>query len=194
MTWIDLMIVVVAGGAMASGFSSGLIRQAAGIVGFLLALALAVRGMDGVGAMLAASLGFSARIAPLAGFALVFIAVQVAVSVVAGVAEKIAGALKLGIVNRAGGALVGGLRALLVLSAVFVPLRFVGVPRPETRAASPLYEPVAGMLPVAWRVAGAAGIPGLAERFRHAINTARTDSTADARTDSLDAQRPDAAR
>jgi len=65
---------------------------------------------------------------------------------------------------------------------VLVPLRFVGVPKAETRAGSLLYSPIAASMPRLWN-ATRGHAPTLADRFRTAIGSAASDTTgADSRT------------
>ena len=154
MTWVDALAVAAFGGGLLQGLASGALRQIAAVVGFVLALVLAVHGMDEAGALLRASLGISERAAPLAGFVAVFFAVELVVFAVARAVEGVLGALKLGVVNRVFGGALGGLRGLLVLSALLVPLGYVGLPRAETREASRFYEPVVALLPWVWGHSG----------------------------------------
>ena len=106
---------------------------------------------------------------------------QIAIAALVRALEAMLDAVKIGALNRVAGALLGALRSALVASAVLVPLRFVGVPPEEARAASTLYEPVAGAMPWAWSVAGDQ-VPPLASRFRRAVDAARADSSARAVT------------
>ncbi len=176
----DLLIAAVVLAGAVSGWRSGALRQIAGVAAFLGALLVGLWLMDEVGAMLAASLDLSARVAPLAGFIVLFIGVQVAVAAVVRMVEGALDAAKIGVVNRAGGAVIGALRSALVVSAVLVPLRFANVPSAEARAASVLYEPVSRVLPMSRAVAGER-LPPFVARFRRALDAARADSVSRAR-------------
>ncbi len=171
----DLLIAAVVLAGAVSGWRSGALRQVAGVAAFLVALLVGLWGMDEVGAMLASSLNLSSRAAPLAGFVVLFIGVQIAIAAVVRALEGALDAARIGAVNRAAGAALGALRTALVISAVLVPLKFVGVPSPEARASSVLYEPVSRVMPGAWSVAGE-HVPPLAARFRRAVDAARADS------------------
>ncbi len=178
MNLFDVLVLVLLAGGFYSGWRSGAIRQVAGAVGFLLALGLAVRTMGPVGALVRASLGVSPRVAPLAGFVVVFVGVQVALFAAVRVLEGLTKATHTTVLNRLGGAALGALRTALVVSAVLVPLRFVNVPKAETRATSVLYTPVSASLPKLWNtVRGRA--PALADRFRAVIGPAADSTDAD---------------
>jgi len=62
---------------------------------------------------------------------------------------------------------VGGFKAVLLLSLLFLVLRVFDLPGPDARRASPLYAPVAELLPAAWDfvVARAPEARKLVDRF-----------------------------
>lgn len=171
----DLLLAAVLLVGAFSGWRSGALKQIAGIGSFFVGLLVGLWGMDEVGAMLAASLNLSARAAPLAGFVVLFIGVQLVIAALVRALEAVLDAVKIGALNRLAGAALGVLRTALVASAVLVPLRFIGVPSEDARRASILYEPVARTMPWVWSVADER-VPPLADRFRRAIDTARSDS------------------
>ena len=150
MNTIDLFILIGLTVGLGVGLRSGLIKQATSFVGMLLAFVLSLHLMTPVGAMAADSLGISEDIAPLVGFVLVFLGVQVIVFALTKVLEKVVGALKLSWANRLLGGAVGAFKACLVLSVVFLVLGYVNVPSQDTREASAFYEPVSTVLPAAW--------------------------------------------
>ena len=150
MAWVDLLILVAAGFGVFKGIRTGAVRQIVGFGGFFVALLLATALMDEVGAMLVASFSISPRISTLAGFGVVMIGALLVLGILTRVLEKTVDAVHLGVVNRGLGGAVGMVRSLLVVSAVLVPLRTIGVPRAEVREASPFYAPVAALLPFVW--------------------------------------------
>ena len=150
MNLLDLLILVGLAGGLIIGLRSGLIKQALSFVGMLVAFVLSLHLMTPVGEMAAGSLGISEDIAPLVGFVLVFLGVQVVVFGLTKLLEAVVGALKLSVVNRLLGGAVGAFKACLVLSVVFLVLGYVSVPSEDTRDASGLYTPVSTVLPTAW--------------------------------------------
>lgn len=150
MNTLDFFILAGLAGGLVIGLRSGLIKQAMSFVGMLVAFVLSLHLMTPVGEMAAGSLGISEDIAPLVGFVLVFLVVQVAVFGLTKLLEKVVGALKLSSVNRLLGGAVGAFKACLVLSVVFLVLGYVSVPSEETREASAFYAPVSTVLPAAW--------------------------------------------
>ncbi len=150
MNLLDLLILVGLTGGLIIGLRSGLIKQALSLVGMLVAFVLSLHLMTPVGEMAAGSLGISEDIAPLVGFVLVFLGVQVVVFGLTKLLEAVVGALKLSVVNRLLGGAVGAFKACLVLSVVFLVLGYVSVPSEDTREASAFYTPVSTVLPAAW--------------------------------------------
>lgn len=150
MNLLDFLILPVLLGGFVSGYSTGLIRQVASLLGMILAFVLGVHLMEPVGAMVSGSLGLSERVAPLVGFVLVFLGIQVVVFALAKMVEALVGALKLTLVNRLLGGGLGVVKSALLLSVTFLVLQYVQLPGASLREGSWLYEPVASSLPRAW--------------------------------------------
>lgn len=164
---LDLFIVVVLAIGVARGFATGAVRQAASILGLVVSVVLAVQLMGAVGRVAAASLGISDRVAPLVGFVLVLLVVQIAMFALVRMIESVLGALKLSVINRAAGGVIGAAKAALFLSVLFLVMGYFRLPGPESRSASSLYPPVAAFLPVAWDAVAQAfpRVEGLSRRF-----------------------------
>jgi membrane protein required for colicin V production len=152
MNGLDLIILGVLGLGIVLGLRSGLIKQVASLVGLVLAFVLGLHFMHAAGAVTVDSLGVSESLAPLLGFVLVFLAVQVAVVAVVKLTEALIGALKLSSVNRALGGAMGGLKAALVLSVAFLVLANLDIPDASARSASSFYAPVSSFVPDAWEL------------------------------------------
>lgn len=152
MNGLDLIILGVLSVGVVLGLRSGLIKQVASLVGLVLAFALGLRFMHDAGAVTVDSLGVSESLAPLLGFVLVFLVVQVAVVAVVKLVEAIIGALKLSAVNRVLGGAMGGLKAALVLSVAFLVLGNLEIPEASARSASSLYVPVSSVVPETWEL------------------------------------------
>jgi membrane protein required for colicin V production len=150
LTPIDWFIVALTGLGMARGFVTGGVRQLLGLVGVVAAVVVGISAMESVGRLIAESLKLSPRVGPLLGFGAVFIAVQLVVWLIIQATEALLGAVKLSLFNRLLGLLVGGLKAVLLLSLLFLILHVFDWPKAATRKASLLYEPVATVLPATW--------------------------------------------
>lgn len=146
----DILIGVGLLIGIARGFSTGFVRQVAGIAGLLLAFALGIQLMGPIGDVIADRFGTSIPVARLLTFILIVVAVHVLFAVLARVIEAVVGILRLTTVERALGGVLGGIKAAIIISIVLLVLAFFDVPGERTREASALYTPVAGLLPEAW--------------------------------------------
>ncbi|MDX1546484.1 MAG: CvpA family protein [Rhodothermales bacterium] len=171
LTGLDLLILGALTVGLVVGWRSGLIKQALSLVGGLIAFLLALSLMHTVGAMLAVSLGLSSSLAPLLGFVLVFVAIQVGVFALVRLVEKVVGVLRLGLVNRMAGSMMGAGKAALALSIVFLVLAPVEVPSEPARSRSAFYAPVAAAVPAAWDAVRAwfPRLQDLSERFGSSV-------------------------
>ena len=147
---LDVLILIMLAIGLMRGFATGVIRQAASIVGLLAAFVLSVQLMEPTGVLVTESLDVSPSVAPLVGFVLVFLAVQVAVFALARIVENLVGALRLTVVNRVLGGVVGAFKAALALSVLFLVIGSFGVPEEPAQEASLFYDPVSSALPAAW--------------------------------------------
>lgn len=167
LTSIDWFIVALVSLGMARGFTIGGVRQLLGLVGFVAAVVVGISAMESMGRLVAESLKLSPRVGPLLGFLVVFMAVLLCVWLIIQATEALLGAVKLSLFNRLLGMLIGGVKAVLLLSLLFLVLQALNWPKANARRASLLYEPVATVLPTAWDfvAARAPEAQRLVERF-----------------------------
>jgi len=118
MTYVDLALIVVVGGAATLGFYHGLVRQLAGIIGVIVAVILAGRYGGEVGVALTAVVD-DAALTSIAGYVIVFLAVSSLVSLLASVLHRVVNLLFFGWLDQAGGALIGALQGCLFCTALF---------------------------------------------------------------------------
>lgn len=153
LTLLDGFILVVLAGGLIRGLQVGAVRQVASLLGLLIAFFAAVQFMRPVGILVADSLGLSMEAAPLIGFVVLFIGVQLVALALSRLVEAVLDSLSLGIANSVVGGALGGFKAALLLSVLFLVGAQVTLPGPETRDASVLYGPVATVLPTTWDTA-----------------------------------------
>jgi membrane protein required for colicin V production len=169
---LDLFIAAGLVIGVVRGLTTGAIRQVAGLVALVVVFFLSVQLMRPVGAWLAGALGLGEGIAPLVGFIVTFGVLYAVVLLLIHWLETVAGWLRLKSVNRLAGGLLGGFKAALLLSVLFITLAYVGVPGDESRRNSVFYDPVSSLLPVTWDAA-ASFLPDaqdFAARFEHHVN------------------------
>jgi membrane protein required for colicin V production len=183
MTAIDILILVIIAGGLGRGFMVGAVRQVTGLIGVVLAFALAVQLMRPAGEALVASLGLAPSLVPVLGFITVFAVVQIVFFLLGQVVEQVIDALSLSPVNRLLGSLVGGFKAALLLSVAFLLFSHINIPAEQTRNQSMLYAPVAQVLPRTWAFAEehVPSLKSLSEEFgdhiESGMSTARDEVT-----------------
>jgi membrane protein required for colicin V production len=146
---LDWFILVVLIGGLIRGFTVGAVRQVGSLIGLVVALLVSVEFMESVGTVIVSSLGLSEALIPLAGFTVLFLGVYLVSLILSRVVEQILDSLSLSFVNRTAGGAVGGVKAALLLSLLFLVLSGVEVPDQQTRRESAFYTPVARLLPEA---------------------------------------------
>jgi membrane protein required for colicin V production len=147
LTALDWFILVVLTGGLIRGFVVGAVRQVASIGGLIVAFLLSVQFMHPIGALIVSSVGLSEAVAPIAGFVVIFVGVQLVFLALSRLLEQVLETLSLSLVNRAAGGALGGFKAALLLSVLFLILSGMEVPSKKTRKQSALYSPVARALP-----------------------------------------------
>lgn len=173
MTTIDILILVIIAGGLGRGFMVGAVRQVTGLIGVILAFALAVQLMRPAGEAIVQSTGLAPSLVPVLGFVSVFAGVQIVFFLLGQLVEHLVDALNLSPVNRLLGGVVGGFKAALLLSVAFLLFSHVNLPAEQTRDRSMLYEPVALVLPRTWSFAEehVPSLKSLSEEFGTRIQT-----------------------
>lgn len=161
------------------GLKTGALGQIVGTIGLVVAFWLGAVLMQPVGAAAVVSLGLSDRIAPVVGFVVTFAAVLAVLTAATYLLRTTLSALKLGFVDKAAGAVFGGVRAaigmsvlLLVLGAAPVPV--AGALLGGGEGESVLLGPVRAIAPTAWDLF-TQGAPGLQERLRERFEPVSTE-------------------
>jgi len=179
---LDWFILIVLIGGLIRGYTVGAIRQIGGLIGIVAALLFSVEFMEGVGTLIVKSLGLAESVAPLAGFTVLFLGVYLLFLALARLLEQVFETLSLSLLNRAAGGAVGGLKAALLLSLLFLVLGGLELPEQETRNDSALYRPVAQLLPETieateeWFPAAKRAADQLGEQVRTRVDSAPKSS------------------
>ena len=143
---IDIVILLLVAVGVIQGLMKGAIRQLASIIGLIAGLLLARALFGLVAERLAPVLNTSITIAQIISFVLIWVAVPLGCSLIASVLTKAFNAIHLGWLNRLAGAVVGALKALLLLGLAIHVLEYID-PKSEVitktnKKASALYIPV----------------------------------------------------
>lgn len=144
---LDWLIIIILFGGLIRGYVVGAARQVASLIGLLVAFLFSVEFMGLVGREVVSALGVSNSFAPLVGFTVLFLGIYILFLVLSRLVEQVLDTLSLSFLNRAAGSAVGGVKAALLLSLLFLVLTGMEVPDQDTRRESTLYSPIAQLLP-----------------------------------------------
>lgn len=160
----------------------GAVRQVASLLGLVVAFFLSVQLMHPVGRLIVSSLGLSEPVAPIAGFVAIFVGIQLLFLAMSRLLEHILETLSLTLVNRAAGGALGGFKAALLLSVLFLVLSGLEMPEEQTQEQSVLYGPVATALPKTLETASPylPAAERASETFGHTIRPTLESSMQDA--------------
>ncbi len=125
MTTIDIILLVVIAAGVLTGFSKGAIRQLASILGLIVGLFAAKTLYASVAEKISPLVDGSMTTAHIISFAAIWIIVPLLFIFVASLVTKAMEVIHLGWLNRLIGALLGGLKYLLLASIVLVLIEYI---------------------------------------------------------------------
>ena len=150
MGYLDIIIVIVLLLGIVRGWHTGFILQATNLAGIVLAFVLAVIFMDSLGFLIETRLIDYPGLGTILAFLGIFIVVKVGITFVSKSAKSFIDALHLGGFDDIAGGLVGGIKAGIVLSLIFVTIGYFRLPDQKAVQDSALYKPVYQLVPGAW--------------------------------------------
>lgn len=127
MTILDVFILLVIAWALWKGWRNGLFREAASLVGFIVGMFLAGMLYGCLGDYLAPRLGSSPTIASVLAFIILWIAVPIALGILARFVSKAVNHTCLGGLNRLGGAGISFVKYALLLSCMVNVMSFIHI-------------------------------------------------------------------
>ncbi len=144
---LDWFIFIILLGGLIRGYMVGAVRQVASVIGIVAALLFSVEFMEPMGELVVSSLGLSESLIPLSGFTVLFVGVYLLFLALSRLLEQVLDSLSLSVVNQIAGGAVGGGKAALLLSLLFLVLSGMELPEKDTRNQSAFYQPIAQLLP-----------------------------------------------
>lgn len=148
MSIIDIIIIVPLVIGAIAGFRKGFIMEVVSLLALILAVIGGFHFLHWGISMLQEHFELSGKFLPFLSFVLIFVAIVLLVNAVGKVLKKIIHMAFLGGVDKAAGALLGGLKWVFFLSLVIWAFQVFGVEVPEhLREKSMLYGYVVGVAP-----------------------------------------------
>ena len=146
MSAFDILVVVILAVGLIRGYKRGFLSQLAGLVGLVAGLLIARALYISAGEYLAVKVGTSVMLGQVLAFFLIWIAVPMILSLIANLLTKALQVVCLDFINRLLGAVLGGMKYLLLLSLLLQLVAFVDpegeVVSRETMENSELYDMV----------------------------------------------------
>lgn len=155
------------------GLQNGLMKEAFGLAGIVVAVFLAFRYMDAVNRILTTFLPEYELVLPIISAVLIFVVVMTVANLVGVMLKKALSAAQIGIIDRVLGAAFGMAKVGLLLSAILIFLAGMSLPSEKSRQNSILYPYVIQVVPVAFNAVGTV-YPG-AEDFDKTIQKTIND-------------------
>ncbi len=146
MSIIDIIIILPIIWGLYKGFTKGLIVEIASLVALLLGIWGAMKFYKFTENIIEQNIdGFESYL-PIIAFSITFIGIVVGIHLLAKIIDKLIKAVALGIINRIAGAVFGGLKFLLIISAFLVIIDKIDsqthLLEDNTKNESLLYKPV----------------------------------------------------
>jgi membrane protein required for colicin V production len=170
MNYIDAIILIIVGLSMVNGFINGLIREVATLAALILGIWGAIRFSSFTAAKLYDYFDMTGRYVGIISFIITFAIIAIAIHFLGMLVDKLTKAIALGFVNRLLGIAFGLLKAVLILSIIFVVLNAIDarrrfLPR-EAIQKSMLYNPISDIAAALFPIIGEGGFYHGFERFK----------------------------
>ena len=147
---IDFVILIVLVIGVVRGVFTGGIKQVLSIAGVIVGLLLAVSLSQPLSNILIERNWATEALAPALSFIIVFFAIQGVVLLVSYLLRSALEKIKLGALDKIVGGIIGGGKAVLIVSLLLFLIRFVGIPGEDQRESSLFYDIVYPIMPATW--------------------------------------------
>lgn len=169
MNWIDFVIVVLIVLAVISGFSNGLVREVASLVGLILGIWGAIKFSDFTAGKLYEWFDMTGQYVGIMAFIITFLAIVVIIHFIGTMADKVVETISLGFLNRLLGMVFGAIKNILILSVIFTILNSIDARRhflPASVNESRFYMPISDIVPSIFPVIGEGNLKQSFDRFK----------------------------
>ncbi len=157
MNWIDFVIVILLVLAVISGFSRGLVKEVASLVGLILGIWGAIRFSAFTAERLYEWFDMSGQYIGIISFLVTFVAIVMVIHFAGSLVDKLVETVSLGFLNRLLGMAFGAVKNILILSVIFTILNAIDARRPflpKSVDESKFYAPISDIVPAIFPVIG----------------------------------------
>jgi len=150
MNWLDVVIILILAGGLASGYKNGFVGELASLAGLILGIWGAVK-FSWWTADLLEGIGLKFSLMPVISFIVTFLVITIVMQILAGIVSKLLEAISLNWINKIAGIVAGVFKAAVFVSVILLVLDAVSDRHPiipkTLRSESLLYEPVSEIVP-----------------------------------------------
>jgi membrane protein required for colicin V production len=170
MNWIDLVIVILLGLSVISGFTNGFVKEVASLAALILGIWGAIKFSTFTAAKLYDWFDMSGQYVGIIAFLVTFLVIVVVIHFIGILADRFIDAISLGFLNRILGMVFGLLKSILIMSVIFVILNALDARRPflpkEKIEQSRFYNPISDIAPAIFPIIGEGGFGLSFDRFK----------------------------
>jgi len=170
MNYIDIIILVVLGISMVSGFINGLVKEVATLAALILGIWGAIRFSSFTAEKLYDYFDMTGKYVGIVSFLVTFAIIAIIIHFIGLLVDKLMEAVSLGFINKLLGIVFGLFKSVLIMSIIFVVLNAIDARRPflpkEKIEESMLYNPISDIAPAIFPIIGEGGFYHSFERFK----------------------------
>jgi len=170
MNYIDIIILVVLGISMVSGFINGLVKEVATLAALILGIWGAIRFSSFTAEKLYDYFDMTGKYVGIVSFLVTFAIIAIIIHFIGILVDKLMEAVSLGFINKLLGIVFGLFKSVLIMSIIFVVLNAIDARRPflpkEKIEESMLYNPISDIAPAIFPIIGEGGFYHSFERFK----------------------------
>ncbi len=150
MNWLDIIIILILAGGLASGYKNGFVGELASLAGLVLGIWGAVK-FSWWTADLLEGFGLTFSMMPIISFIVTFLIITIIMQIIGGIISSFLKAISLNWINKLAGIVAGVFKAAIFVSVILLILDAVSERHPlipkTTRSNSIFYEPVSEIVP-----------------------------------------------
>lgn len=150
MNWLDLIIILILIGGVASGYKNGFVGEIASLAGLILGIWGAIK-LSWWTADLLEGFGLSFSLMPVVAFIITFLIITIIMQLVAGLVNNLVESLAMNWINKVAGIIAGIFKSALFVSVILLVFDAIDernriIPE-KVQQKSMLYEPMSELVP-----------------------------------------------
>jgi len=145
LNYLDYIIFIFLTLGFLLGFKDGLVRKIIGLIGFIVAIALAFQFSDFIGNFLSKILIKDKYLADIVAGILIFLTIMLITAILKRIFHPLDKVNRL--INQLVGGIIGAIQIVFFVSGIFLFINILGIPSKKDRTGSLLYDRVQNLIP-----------------------------------------------